>query len=254
MVSTPHSPVSKGITRNQVIRFSVRPVDQHKGPMTRTTNARLAGSAFLVYIAAGIASMILSGRATAGEGIAEKLVSVAAHTTEMRISLILSLVMCFSALVLGVTLYGLTRDEDSELALLGFACRVGEGLGGALPLTTLGLLWLATTGVDRPSPATTDALGTALQQFGVWKPLSSAILFAVGSTIFSYLLLRGQMIPRALAWLGVISSVLLVVLLPLQFVGLLAGPVTVLMWIPMAAFEIPFGIWLLVTGARKTVA
>jgi NADH:ubiquinone oxidoreductase subunit K len=58
------------------------------------------------------------------------------------------------------------------------------------------------------------------------------------------------MIPVALAWLGVLASVLLVVALPLQLAGLLRGPVTQLMWIPMAAFEIPLGLWLIVKGVR----
>ena len=34
--------------------------------MTRTTNARIAGVTFLIYIAAGIASLVLSDHARAG--------------------------------------------------------------------------------------------------------------------------------------------------------------------------------------------
>jgi hypothetical protein len=30
----------------------------------------------------------------------------------------------------------------------------------------------------------------------------------------------------------------------------LRGPVTQLMWLPMAAFEIPLGLWLLIKGVR----
>jgi hypothetical protein len=41
--------------------------------MTRTTNARIAGFTFLFYIAAGISSVVLFGRATRGEGVAAKL-------------------------------------------------------------------------------------------------------------------------------------------------------------------------------------
>jgi hypothetical protein len=43
-----------------------------------------------------------------------------------------------------------------------------------------------------------------------------AMYFAVGSTLFAWFLLRGRMIPVALAWLGVLSSALLVVILPLD--------------------------------------
>jgi hypothetical protein len=37
--------------------------------MTRTTNARIAGFTFLVYIAASITGMLLFARATSGEGL-----------------------------------------------------------------------------------------------------------------------------------------------------------------------------------------
>jgi hypothetical protein len=62
------------------------------------------------------------------------------------------------------------------------------------------------------------------------------------------LLLRGRMLPSALAWTGVIASVILVVGLPLQLLGLLGAPLTMLMWMPMLAFEVPGGLWLLVKG------
>src|SRR5260370_23592846 len=119
--------------------------------MTRTTNARLAGVAFLFYIAAGVASLVLSGWT---------------HATD-----VLSLLTSFSALVLGVTLYSITREQDPDLAMLGLTCRVVEGVPGHA---------------------------------------GGAIFFAVGSTLFAWLLLRGRMIPVALAQLGVLASVLLV--------------------------------------------
>ncbi len=131
--------------------------------MTRATNARIAGFTFLFYIAAGIASMVLKGRP---------------HATD-----VLTLFTSLSALVLGVTLYAITREEDADLAMLALTCRVVEAMPG-----------------------------------------EGAFFFAVGSTLFSWLLLRGRMIPVALAWLGVLASALLVVILPLQRGGLFGGP------------------------------
>src|SRR5512142_932061 len=103
--------------------------------MTRTTNARLAGVTFLLYMASGMASMGLRGQA--------------------NVTVMLTLLMSFSALVLGVTLFAITRGVDADLALLALLCRVVEGIPGHE---------------------------------------GSAIYFAVGSTIFSWLLLRGRMI------------------------------------------------------------
>jgi hypothetical protein len=162
--------------------------------VTLTTNARLAGIAFLVYIAAGVTSM-------AARGIP--------HATA-----VLSLLTSLCALVLGVTLYAITRAQDADIALLALTCRVIEALPGE----------------------------------------DAAFFFAVGSMLFSWLLLRGRMVPVALARLGVVASVLLVVVLPSQRVGLLGGmagwssSMTWLVWFPMLVFELALAIWLLTKG------
>jgi len=220
--------------------------------MTRTTNARVAGITFLVYIAAGIGSTVLLGRATRGEGTAAKLASIAAHAADVRLAILLALLGCFAALVLGVTLYGITRVEDHELAMLALACRVGEGVLGASNFRMPGLLRLATggAGAGAPDAATANALGAFLLMPGSGATLG-ATFFAVGSALFSYLLLRGRMIPTSLAWLGVLASVLLLATLPLQLTGLLQGPATWYMWMPMLVFEVVLALWFLIKGVAS---
>jgi hypothetical protein len=215
--------------------------------MTRSTNARVAGFAFLFYIAVGIASMVLLGRGTSGEGIAAKLAGMAPHAWDVRISVLLDLLGCFSALVLAVTLYAITRDQDHDLALLAMTCRIGEGLLSAAGIPKeLGLLWLATaTGAEAPDPAPATVLAAYLSRSSV---ALTATFFAVGSALFAYLLLRGRMIPIVLAWIGIVASVLLVVALPLELVGFVGGPLTSLVWLPMLAFEVPLAVWLLIKG------
>jgi hypothetical protein len=225
----------------------VRPKEKH---MTRTTNARLAGFMFLFYIAIGIASMVLFGRATNAQGIAAKLAGIAEHASDVRLAAMLSMFTGFVALVLGVSLYAITRDEDPDLAMLGLTCRVVEGVVGGFSIQrSLGLLWLATAdGANAPDAAGAHALGAFLLMGQGWSPIVGATFFAVGSTLFSWLLLRGRMIPVALAWLGVLASVLLVVLLPTQLVGFFTGPVGWFMWLPMLVFEVTLAMWLLIKG------
>jgi hypothetical protein len=163
--------------------------------MTRRTNATVAGFTFLIYIVAGIMSLALASRA--------------------QVTAVLTLVTSFSALVLGVTLYALTRDVDPDLALLALLCRVIESIPG----------------------------------HG-----GGAIYFAVGSTLFCWLLSRGRMIPVTLAWVGVVASALLVILLVLRTAGLF-GPgtnwsssLTWLTWLPMLVFELTLAAWLIIKG------
>jgi hypothetical protein len=168
--------------------------------MTLRTNARVAGVTLLVYFVAGIASLVLSGNA--------------------RASAVLAMFTSFSALVLGVTLYAITRDEDPDLAMMGLACRVIEAVPG-----------------------------------------EGAIYFAVGSLLFSWLILRGRMIPVPMAWLGVVASALLVVIIPVQRAGgtiSWASAVTWSLWLPMLVFELTLAGWFIVKGvdppARKLAA
>ncbi len=212
--------------------------------MTRRNNARLAGFAYLFYIAVAFPSMVLMSRATGGDGMAAKLASVAQHAADVHLVAVLSLLSSCCALALAVSLWSITRGQDPDLAMLGLTCRVAEGITGAVSIpASLGLLWLAT---NAPDPASAQALGGFVLQD---SPLVAASFFALGSLLFSWLLLRGRMIPVALAWLGVVASILIVVGLPLQLAGVLHGAVTQLMWLPMAAFEIPLGFWLIIKGA-----
>ncbi len=219
--------------------------------MTRTTNARIAGFAFLFYIAVGITQMVLGAAISAPE-TAARLALMAQHPSRVQVELLLTVLTSVTALTLAVALYALTRDEDRDLAILALCCRVGEGMLGMIaPMITLGLLWLATTTEGGTAVRDTPAvlvLAGFLRKLGGWNTITAAVLFAIGSTIFSWLLLRGRMIPRSLAWVGVAASVLLVVLLPLELAGVVSGAITKIIWLPMAAFEIPLGLWLLVKG------
>jgi hypothetical protein len=144
--------------------------------MTRTTNARVAGFTFFFYIAAGVSGMFLFAGATGGEGIAARLASIAQHATAVRVTVLLVLLQGFCALVLGVTLHAITREQDPDLAMLGLACRVVEGITGIFVARTLGLLWLATAEL----PNAGDAAATHLLGAFLFKMEGSDDPHAIG--------------------------------------------------------------------------
>jgi hypothetical protein len=89
---------------------------------------------------------------------------------------------------------------------------------------------------------------------------NSEIYFAVGSTIFSWLLLKGRTIPVGLSWLGLFSSGGLVVqLLVQQAAGTStnwSSPTTWMIWFPLLIFELSFAALLLanrLTAPRSPV-
>lgn len=223
--------------------------------MTRRSSARCAGMAFIVYIGVGVTGSVLYARGTSGTTMAEKLASVPGHLAEIRVSLLLTILSAICALVLAVTLYGVTRDEDHEVAMFGLVCRAGEGILGIFTVSTLGVLWLGTaSGAGAPDAAIAPALGTLLAKIGAWKATTCAFLFALGSTAFAWLLLRGQMIPRWLALLGVVASIDLVIMLPLQLAGLVSGMIAyAVMWLPMLIFELVLAVLFIRRGVMEPV-
>jgi hypothetical protein len=67
------------------------------------------------------------------------------------------------------------------------------------------------------------------------------------------------MIPVALAWLGVLASVVLAVILLLERAGLFSGAenwsssVTWLIWLPLLVFELTLAVWLLIKGVAAPI-
>jgi hypothetical protein len=225
--------------------------------MTRKTNARMAGAAFLLYIVAGISSLILFAKATGGvSGTAARLASIAQHAPLVRVTVLLSLITFMCAVVLGVTLYALTREEDRDLALIALCCRAIEGaLAAASIRASFQLLALATASTaaaaNAADVAAVNAQASLMLNQGAWTGSASVMCFVIGSTIFSYLFLRARTIPVALAWLGLIASVLLLIAVPIGLVTAINIPF--LLWMPMLVFEIVFALWLIIKGVAAPV-
>ena len=165
--------------------------------MTVRTNARIAGAAYLLYIAVAFPKPNVDG----------------------RVETLFTFVSCICALLLAVSLYAITRDVDSDIALLGLAFRLGEGvLAGA-------------------------AIMTKTSAFTV-----AGSFFAVGSTCFCYLLYRGRLIPQWLAITGLVGSALMVIVVPLEMAGLAGGGPINFTWVPVGIFEVVVAVWFLIKG------
>jgi hypothetical protein len=218
--------------------------------MTRATNARIAGASFLLYIVFGLSALAIESPISAAQGIAARLAAIAAEPWRFKVVIAMNLAMFVYAVTLGVTLHALTRDSDADLAVSGLVFRVAEGVLGMVGTSvTIALLWLATS----PAAATLDAsathaVGAALVRLMRLSPIIAAFAFTLGSLCFAMAFLRARSIPLWLAWLGVIASALLVVVLPIQAVGGVSGMAANLVWLPMLVFELVLAVRLLAKG------
>jgi hypothetical protein len=219
--------------------------------MTLRTNARLAGIAYLLYIATGITEMVVSRQMTAGAvGIPARLASIAEHAPLMGVIVIFSLLQAVYAIVLGVTLWALTRDGDRDIAMLGMACRVVEGANNALAvhhqLELRSLAHLASAG--GPDAPALNALGSLMLGGGGGAGGAGAFLFGLGSFCFCWVFVRSRTIPAWLAWPGLVASAMWVIGMPLQLGGFIGGALTMALWIPMGLFEVTVALWLIFKG------
>ena len=216
--------------------------------MTLRANARLAGLAFLLNVVTGIGRAVLFNQVSAGDGTAARLASIAQHATLVRVTALLVLLEFLYQAVLAVTLFALTRDQDSDLALLGLGCRMTEGViaalaaGSRLDLLAAAIASRTTTGADA---AAAQALGASLMN-GTAGP--AALCLAASGLIFASLFLRARSIPLWIAWLGVVGSILGLAEFGLDMLGSLHGSATIVPWIPLALYELILGLWLLIKG------
>ena len=210
--------------------------------------ARLAGLTYLAYIVFTMTSSILYGKATSGTDASQTLSALLGHLQVARLTVLLDFAQIICALVLAATLFRLTEPIDKTLSLLAMLFRVGEGLLGFLPLTTkLELMNLATRQGIGPQDTSRAAELLAKPDLG-----PSEFCFVVGGTIFAVLLLRGRLIPRWLAWIGVITIGAQTACVPMHIAGYLPGNVVEAMWMAIMLYEIPLGFWLIVKGVRST--
>ena len=161
--------------------------------MTITTNARIAGVTYFVYLAAGMSSMATAGNA--------------------NVANVTAVFMNLSALVLGVTLYAITRAQDPDLALLALACRFLEAAPGD------GYVYFAVG----------NAIFCWLLLRGHMIPVGLAWFGVLGSIglIVSLLLQRAGVFAGAGNW---------------------SSNITWLVSLPTLIFELTFAVWLLTKG------
>lgn len=216
--------------------------------------ARVAGFMFLFLIATVIASSVLIG-GVEGDEISKTLRNVSDDSFRVRLGVLFLIVGGISTLILAAALYAVTKHEDRNLAILALSCRAVEaGLYAIGIISALTLLSLSeqTTTASTGEPTAAYTLGDIVSDVNAWGTNVGAAFFAVGSLLYSYLLLKARSIPVALSVLGVIASLILIVGVPLQTAGgqATAEGTPAVIWIPMIIFEISTGLWLFVRGAN----
>lgn len=220
--------------------------------------AKAAGFLYLFTMATAIfGESYVRGRLIAPGDAVQTAKNVAASEWLYRISIASDLIMIVAVVILVWALYVVLEPVNRRVALLAAFLRLVENAIAAAGIINSFIVLRVLSGTKYLEAFETAQLQMLARLFLGAQGASLGIAFVfcgVGSTVFSYLWLRSRYIPRALAALGIFSSLVLAVvgLAIMVFPGLAAMGLTYM--VPMFFYEVGLGLWLLVKGIQAPPA
>jgi Domain of unknown function (DUF4386) len=220
---------------------------------SQTRAAKIAGFMYLIGMTVSIfvemylrGSLIVPGKALA---TADKIM---AHETQFRVAIVLDLLTYVTVALLLWALYVLLKPVNRNLALLATFIRLAEVaffcvvlLGNFVVLHVLGNAdYLKAFEADQVQALSRVVLLTRGDAYTI-----GFSLLGLGSTVFSYLLLKSNYVPKLLAGWGMFSSIILVVgIVTVIFPEL--KKFVLLSQVPMFIYEVGLGLWFVIKGVK----
>jgi hypothetical protein len=172
-----------------------------------------------------------------------------------RLGIVSNLITFASVVVLVWALYVVFKPFNRNVALLAAFWRLAESAIFALiPLNDFVTLRLLSgdddlRAFDAPQ---LQALAYTFVEVHDAGYLIGLVFFGLGSTVFAYLWFTSRYIPRALAGLGLFSSLLVAIVTPaVTAIPSLGAIVIPLYFAPIFIFEVALGFWLLLRGIQE---
>lgn len=215
------------------------------------TAARIVGALYVLTMATAVFGQTFVRDRLIVADAAQTVTNIVASERLFRLGLVADLVTHAGVVVLLWALYVVLEPIHRNLALLAAFWRLIEcAVAAGAVLSSFVAVRLALGGdfLQAVEPATLQAL---TRLFGGIHGSGLGIAFVflgLGSALYSWLWLRSRYIPRAIAVLGIFSSLLLAggslyfMVFPQQW--------TMAFMMPMGLYEVGLGIWLLVRGLR----
>jgi len=220
--------------------------------------AKIAGFAFLFSkVIVVLANFGISFRLSVPSSAVDTARNIMANETLFRTNIACNLIYAVTIVVLLAALYQILKPVNRTLALVAASCWVVLAMMWSVSaLSMLGALRLlgnaAYLSVFETNQLQTLArlhLSSGYDAYYIGLPF-----WGLASTIGSYLLFRSRYIPRALAGVGVVSSVWCV-FCAFAFIVVPHFDAIVNAWafdMPIFLFEIALGLWLLFNGLSST--
>lgn len=223
---------------------------------SRRRAAKVVGFVYLFAMATSIFGEVVRGRLIVANDAGETARNIVAHEALFRLGIASELVTFVGTVLLLASLYVILRPVQPYLALMAASFRLVEtSICVVMMLSSLDVLrvlsgaeYLRAFEADRLHVLARLSIGAHGAGYNV-----AFVFLGLGSTVFAWLWLRSDYIPRALALLGVVASLMLAagsfsfILVP----GLVAN-LSPWYMLPMGVFEVTMGFWLLLKGLRPS--
>ena len=168
----------------------------------------------------------------------------------------LEVIMALACIGTAVTLYPVLKRQNEGVAL-GFvaarvleACMIFTGVVSLLSLVTL--QQAGATGVNAAALATTGASHVAVYNWTFL--LGQSLMPGINALLLGSLLYRSRLVPRIIPALGLIGApILIIAVIATLFRGTVPPPSwAVLAALPVAAWELSLGLWLVAKGFKPS--
>ena len=221
---------------------------------TRRLWARWTGLLLVATNATAMFAIWTRGTFIASRDPAATAANIAGAETGFRLGLAFDLLTIAGVVPLVAGLYIVLKPVGPTLALLALLWRVVENAVLAM-LTFASFTALALIGggdfIRGLAPAAANDLVYALLRVHSWGFQVGFLFLGLGQAVFSWLWWKSRYVPRWLACLGIVASLIMAAMA----LGIIIWPplfsiVTMAYMAPMGLYEIGLGLWLLLAGIR----
>lgn len=218
--------------------------------------AKVVGFTYLLAMAAAVFGFYVRGSMIVPGNAAETAQNIMASELLFRMGIASDVITFFTDIVLITALYVVLKPVKQNLALLAVFWRLME-TAVLLVATLNGFAVLRVlSGADYLGAFETDQLQAlarlSLGGYGGGYQVGFVFL-GLGSAVFSYVWVKSNYIPKALAALGVFASLLMAAcnfgFIIFPSLAKIIGPAYMA---PMGVFEVGIGFWLLLKGLRAS--
>ncbi len=214
--------------------------------------AKVIGFFYLFTNVTAIIAFSIRGKLMVMKDATATGVNILASERAFRVAIALELITVAGVLALLWGLYVTLRPVDRNLVWLGAFLRLAENIMLAfitlLEFATLALL--KGKAMQAFTPEQAQALAHSFVRVYADSFNVGFFFLGLGSAVFSYVWWKSRYIPRALAGLGIVSSLIMAVMSVLIIVFPPLARLGITYMLPMGLYEFGLGFWLLIKGIR----